>query len=77
MWINVYNNLGFGRAGLNFWDELPGWLGLPGPRLQEIGGLGGEKISRVISIFNLMRETKTTSEFQATQPDIFPTLQSN
>ena len=34
MWLNVHKRLGFVRAGLCVWDELQGWLPLPGKRFR-------------------------------------------
>ena len=41
--------MGFGRAGLYFWDELPGWLPPLSKMLQAMGGPGCKKVSRAIS----------------------------
>ena len=45
MWLKVYKRMGFGRAGLYFWDELPGQLPLLGKIFRAMGGPGFKKVS--------------------------------
>ena len=45
MWLNVHEKMGFGRAGLYYWDEFPGRLPLRGKRFLAMGGPGNKKVS--------------------------------
>ena len=43
--LNVHKRMGFGRAGLCFWDEFQGRLPLLGKRLLAMGGPGCKNVS--------------------------------
>ena len=43
--LKVHKRIGFGRAGLYFWVELPGRLPLLGKRFRAMGGPGCKKVS--------------------------------
>ena len=67
MWFDVHKRMGFGRAGLYFWDEFPGRLLLLGKRFRAMDGPGRKKVS----LCHLWREnTVDTAPYSQVHPTV-------